>query len=116
MNPGQRTRFGGGAGALMIAFGLGVALWYGWDWYHIPKWSEQEIQNSVELNLQLDLARLGESAVSQAEKNRLRESIRLEVEAEIAKETEKPRGYTYAGLMIAVLGLVQMQVRRWLMQ
>ena len=116
MNGARRVGPGGGAGALMIAFGLGLALWFGWDWYHLPRWSEQEIQGSVELNLAMDLSRQPEGSVSDAEKTRMRSSIRREIEAEIAREAEEPRGYTFAGLIIAVLGLVQMRIRRWLVR
>lgn len=102
----------GSVGALMIAVGLGVALWFGWDWYHLPKWTEQDIRASVELNLALDLGRTPEQVVGEAEQQRMRASIQREVEAEIAREAEEPRGFTFAGLAIAAFGLVQMLIRR----
>lgn len=113
MTPRERIPLSGAAGGLMIAFGLGVALWFGWDWYHLPKWSEEEIRASVELNLQLDLSRISRE-VGEAELSDMRASIREEVEAEIARESEEPRGFTIAGLVIAALGLLQMRIRSWL--
>lgn len=114
MNATQRVPAGGAVGGLMIAVGLGIALWFGWDWYHAPRWTESEIQASVELNLALDLSRLPEDSINELQKAEMRNRIRQEVEAEIATETAEPRGFTFAGLIIAVFGLIQMRVRRWL--
>lgn len=115
MNPNRpRTPPPGAIGGLLAAIGLGIAGWYGWEWYHVPRWSEQEIVGSVELNLALDLSRLPPDSVSAAAQDRMRASIRQEVEAQIAKETEEPRSYTLAGLLMAAFGLVQMILRtRW---
>jgi hypothetical protein len=41
----------------------------------------------------------------------MRAQIRREVEAQIAKESELPRGLTLAGLLMGVFGLVQAAVR-----
>jgi hypothetical protein len=101
----------GAVGALIAAIGLGVACWYGWAWYQVPRWSEQEIEGSVELNLALDLSRLPAGSVAPAEQARMRAQIRREVEAQIAKAADEPRQYTMAGLLITVFGLVQMALR-----
>ena len=97
-----------------MAIGLGVAAWYGWAWYHVPRWTEKDIAGSVELNLALDLSRLPPQSVTPQAQERMRTQIRHEVEAQIAKETEEPRGYTYAGLLMAAFGLAQMALRTWL--
>lgn len=104
----------GAVGALIAAIGFGVAVWYGWEWYHVPRWSEQEIVGSVELNLALDLSRQPPDSLTAEARDQLRAQIRREVEAQIAREVEEPRGYTLAGLAIGMFGLLQMALRTWL--
>ena len=109
MNPTLRTP---PAGALLVAFGLGVMLWYGWDWYHLPRWSAGEIEQSVELNLALALRRTGAQMPDPVQAEAMRARIRRELLAEIAREQEQPRGYTMAGLVIALFGFAQIFIRR----
>ena len=111
MNRSPRLPPAGAVGALLAAIGFGVAAWYGWAWYHVPQWSEKEITGSVELNLALDLSRLPQGSVTPETQDRMRAQIRREVEAQIAKESELPRGLTLAGLLMGVFGLVQAAVR-----
>lgn len=111
MTPAPRTPPPGAVGALLAAIGFGVAAWHGWAWYQTPRWSESEIAGSVELNLALDLSRRPPGSVAPQVLEQMRVQIRREVEAEIDKERETPRGYTWAGLAIGLFGLVQMAVR-----
>ncbi|MGQ0528674.1 MAG: hypothetical protein ACT4PG_02420 [Panacagrimonas sp.] len=104
----------GAVGALIAAVGLGVAGWYGWDWYQLPRWSEADIRASVELNLALDLSRTPQAATTVDAQNLLRQGIRRELEAEIARERETPRAYTLAGMIMMALGVAQMLIRTWL--
>lgn len=106
----------GAVGALVAAVGFGMACWYGWAWYQLPRWSEQDLRASIEMNLALDLSRRSANSepVTPQEQDRLRAQVRQEVEAEIAKEREEPRGYTVGGLVIGVFGLLQMMLRTWL--
>lgn len=99
---------------LVAAVGFGIAGWYGWEWYHLPRWSEPDIAASVELNLALDLARLPPDSVPPETQDRMRMQVRREVLEQIARESEQPRGYTLAGLAIGFFGLVQFAVRSWL--
>lgn len=111
MSAPSRTPPAGAVGALLAAIGFGVAGWYGWAWYQLPRWSEYEITGSVELNLALDLSYRPADSITPQEKDRMRAQIRREVEAEIEKERETPRSYTYAGLIIGLFGLAQMAIR-----
>lgn len=111
MNRPPRLPPAGAVGALLAAIGFGIAAWYGWAWYHVPRWSAQEITGSIELNLALDLSRLPADSVPPDQQARMRAQIRQEVEARIEHELETPRSLTFAGLMMAVFGLVQMAVR-----
>lgn len=113
MNPSRRTPPPGAVGALIAAIGLGVACWYGWDWYHLPRWTERDITASVELNLALDLSRLPPDSITPQMQDRMRIDLRREVEEQIAHESEQPRGFTIAGLVMGLFGLVQMFVRNW---
>lgn len=101
----------GAVGALLAAIGLGIAAWYGWAWYQVPKWTEQEIKDSVELNLVLDLSRVPPNSVPAENLTRMRAQIRREVEAQIEKDVEGPRSWTLAGLLMGAFGLVQMVIR-----
>jgi len=101
----------GAVGGLIAAIGFGIAAWYGYEWYRVPSWSEQEIVGSVELNLAMDLGRLPPDSVPPDTQDRMRAQIRREVEAQIALEAQAPRQWTIAGLLMGVLGLVQMALR-----
>lgn len=114
MNPVRRAPPPYATGALITAIGLGVAAWYGWDWYRLGQWSETELRASVELNLALDLAREPDRATTVAAQDRLRQQIRLELVDQIEAEAETPRRYALAGLMMAGLGLLHASVRAWL--
>lgn len=111
-NPGLPPA--GAVGALIAAIGLGIALWFGWDWYQLPRWSEAEITQSVELNLAMDLARMPAESVPYDEQARMRTILRSEIEAAVDAESELLRGYTLAGLLMAGFGLIQMGIRNWL--
>ncbi len=114
MTPAPRTPPPGAVGMLVAAIGFGIAGWYGWEWYHLPRWSEQDIAGSVELNLALDLSRLPPDGISPQLQDQMRLQLRREVEEQIARESEMPRGYTLAGLVIGLFGLAQMAIRSWL--
>lgn len=110
----RRTHGGpppGAVGGLIAAIGLGIAAWYGYEWYRVPRWTEAEIVGSVELNLALDLSRQPPDSVPREAQERMRAQIRREVEAQIARESETPRSWTIAGLLMGLLGLVQMALR-----
>lgn len=101
----------GTVGGLIAAIGFGVAAWYGYEWYRVPRWTEAEIVGSVELNLALDLSRVPPESVPRETQDRMRAQIRREVEAQIARESETPRAWTISGLLVGLLGLVQMALR-----
>lgn len=106
-SPGGRRPVGS-AGLLVAIFGLGFAIWYGWEWYRLPTWSEAEIEQSVELNLALDLSRRSGPELSEAEVEQRREQVDAEVRANIAAERDRPRSYALTGLIVGLVGLAQM--------
>lgn len=111
MNPLSRRPPPAAVGALVAALGFGLALWHGWDWYQLQRWTAAEIEQSVDLNLALDLSRTQTAAPSAEETHAMRDRIRAELQAEIEKELEKPRGYVVAGVIIGLFGLGQMRIR-----
>lgn len=114
MNQSRRTPPPGAVGALVAALGFGLACWNGWDWYQLPRWTEQDIVASVELNLALDQSRLPPDSLTPQMQQRMRIALRREVEEQIAQETKQPREFTIAGLVIGLFGLMQFALRTWL--
>jgi hypothetical protein len=95
-------------GLVLAAIGLGVVLWYGEQRARLPQWSEAEIAQSVELNLQLDLQRRGPHLQPGEDRlEALRRTLRAEVEAEIRREREQLDRWIGAGLLLLVFGAGQ---------
>ena len=93
---------------VMIAIGIGLIGYYGERWYRLPQWTEGEIEQSVELNLAIDLKRMGPLLQPTGEKlERLRGIIRAEVAGEIRRERETLERWMGAGLLLVVVGLGQ---------
>ena len=91
---------------LLAALGLGVAAWYGEQRWRLPAWSEAEIEQSVELNLAVELQRRGPHLQPAPERlEHLRQTLRTEVEAEIRREREQLERWIGFGLVLTVLGL-----------
>lgn len=101
---------------IATALGLGLGGYYGERWYKLPQYSEQDLQASVELNLLIDLERRGpQLQPAPAERERLRQQIRQEVDADIARERkEVTQGFASAMLMLLFGGgyLAMRQRRR----
>lgn len=97
---------------ILILSGVGLLSWFGEEWYRLPQWSEVEIEQSVELNLAIDLQRLGPNMQPQGEKlARLRQIVRAEVKAEIRHEREQVERWLGLGGICIVFGISQ-----WLLQ
>lgn len=93
----------------LFAVGLGMAGWYGIAWYELPRYSPADIDVSVELNLQMDLRRMGPALQPDAlALQRLRTQIRNEVEADIRLERENIQRPFALGLLAMIAGLGQM--------
>lgn len=92
----------------LIAGGLGLIAYYGEQWYRLPVWSDAEIEQSVDLNLAIELQRMGPHLRPQGDKlERLRQIVRAEVEGDIRREREEIERWLGAGLLFTVLGLGQ---------
>ena len=94
---------------LILLAGLGIAGYYGLVWYQTPKWSPQEINQSVELNLAMDIARMGPQLKPEGEKlDRLRALVRAEVEADANRELKTAQLRFSVGLVAMVFGIGQL--------
>ena len=90
---------------LLIAVGVGLISYYGERRWRLPQWTEAEIEQSVELNLTLDLQRRGPHLQPQPERlAALRSALRAEVEAEIRRERKQPERWIGFGAILCVLG------------
>ena len=91
---------------LLVAAGIGLAGWYGEQRWRLPAWNEAEIEQSVELNLALELQRRGAHLQPAPERiEQLRRTLRAEVEAEIRRDREQLERWIGLGLVLTVLGL-----------
>ncbi len=99
---------------MLFAVGLGLLLHYGHAWYRLPEYSAAEIEQSVELNLVLE--QQGRNAASmlqsaeQIESQRAR--IRSELQAEIQSERRDAQAGFGTGVILLLMGLVQMLILR----
>lgn len=95
--------------ALLFAVGLGAVFHYGHAWYRLPVYSPVEIEQSIEINLALDLR--GRTAAFSADPvlvGQLRERIHAELQAEIAGEQREVQRGMATGLILLAIGLAQM--------
>ena len=93
---------------LLAAVGFALAAYYGEQLWRLPQWSETEIEQSVELNLELENQRRGPHLRPDgARLEQLRSTLRAEVEAEIRRDRQELERWIGLGLVMVVLGLGQ---------
>jgi hypothetical protein len=93
---------------LLVAVGFGLAAFYGEQRWRLPQWSEAEIEQSVELNLELEKQRRGPHLQPDGTRlEQLRGALRAEVEAEIRRDRQKLERWIGLGLVLVVFGLGQ---------
>ena len=95
--------------AALFAAGLGLTMYFGYGWWQLPSYSDAEIEQSVELNLAMDMQHRGPTlARDAATVDRLRQQVGDEVRGDIRRERqEQLRGFA-AGLIALVLSLGQL--------
>lgn len=95
--------------AILFAFGFGMALYYGNQWYKLPEYSPADLEASIELNLALDLQRRPKAnEMSAAEVSAQREKIRAEVTANVEKERDDIRKAFIYGVLMTAFALMQL--------
>lgn len=99
-----RPRFG--VFHLLFVAGLALASYYGWAWMELPAYTEADIEESVQLNLAIELAQRGPHLQPTPERmERLSARIREEIEGRIAQERETVQRRFGIGLLLVVVGL-----------
>ena len=100
-------------GLALATIGLGVALWYGHDWYRTPTMTDEQVAELVELNLAAAMARRPDAAQpTEQQLGALAATIREEIRTGLARKRETARTGCLAGLAAAVFGFVQMFLLR----
>ncbi|AXQ28440.1 hypothetical protein D0B54_06980 [Solimonas sp. K1W22B-7] len=90
---------------IALTVGLGLSAYYGEKWYLLPQYGEQDLRASVELNLALDLERRGPALQpSPEDRERLRQQIRQEIEADIARERKEATQGLISALLMLLFG------------
>src|ERR1043166_3344465 len=91
--------------ALMLLGGLGLAVYYGYAWYRTPTFNAAEIEQSTEISLAIDLARMGPQLRPQGDElEKLRAMVRAEVEADLQRDARTAQERFAAGLIAMVFG------------
>jgi len=92
---------------MLASVGLGLSVYYGEQWYRLSQLPEAELQQSIELNLMLDLQRESHKPLpGEAELQGRRETIRDELLAQLDAERSKVRGNLIAALAAFIGGAV----------
>lgn len=92
---------------LLAAAGVGLLAHFGAQWWQLPAWSEAEIEQSVELNLALELQHRGPHLRPEGERlDELRRTLRAEVQGEIRRERRELERWMGVGAILCVLGIV----------
>ncbi|MGB1561476.1 MAG: hypothetical protein ACPHN2_08255 [Sinimarinibacterium flocculans] len=90
---------------MLLALGVGLCSYYGYEWWQLPSYSEADLKASVELNLRMELQQRGPHLQpNEAGVGRLREMIQQEVQGEINREREKIQLRFGIGVIALVLG------------
>jgi hypothetical protein len=90
---------------IVAVAGLSLSGYYGYAWTQLPTYSEAEIEESVELNLAIDLSRRGHHLQPDAAGlERLREQVRAEVSADITRARDTVQRRFGIGLLLLVVG------------
>jgi|GEM_PF-6321708 len=99
---------------LLAAIGGGLLIYGVLQWRQLPQFSEKDLSTSIELNLGIDLARLGpDHAPTPEQIENMRRDIRSEIDAEIASDRDAARGWLLGGTVLLVMALAQILVQRY---
>ena len=97
-------------GFFILSIGLGICLYYGMEWYELPTYTEAEVNQSTELNLQFDLQRLGplSQPKNKDELELMRAKVRYEITSSIKEQSDKVHLRFSVGLIALIIGFGQL--------
>lgn len=108
----QKLRFSA-IPALLFASGLGAAFYYGHAWYRLPVYSAAEVEQSIEINLAIELRQRNAALkLDDASIESLRQRIEADLKMEIAQEQRTMQQGVATGLILLAMGLAQMVLMR----
>ena len=100
MQNGLRSRLS----FLLAAGGVGLCAYAGQEWYKLPHYSEDDLQASTELNLQMDLGRRDlKTLPTQEQMEQLRRRERSEIDQEIHTAHDDVLTWFAVGLALLVM-------------
>lgn len=104
-------------GFIILVVGIGICLYYGMEWYELPNYTEADIAASTELNMQMDLQRMGTLLAPKTteELETMRAKLRYEITDSIKQQSDKVHLRFSVGLVALILGIGQL-VSSWMMQ
>lgn len=104
-------------GFFILSIGLGICLYYGMEWYELPRYTEAEIDQSTELNLQMDLQRMGAHLQPKTpdELAIMRAKLRYEITDSIKQQNDKVHLRFSVGLIALIIGVGQL-FSSWMIQ
>ncbi len=95
------------------AIGGGLCVYGALKWHQLPQYSEHEIAVSTDLNLSLDLYRLGTNPPPEKIED-MRRAVRTEIETDIARERKGARDWFFGGLVLLAMSFAQALLQRYL--
>jgi hypothetical protein len=104
-------------GFFILSIGLGICLYYGMEWYELPVYTEAEIDQSTELNLQMDLQRMGPLLRPKTPDDLavMRAKLRYEITDSIKQQNDKVHLRFSVGLIALIIGIGQL-MSSWLIR
>lgn len=89
----------------LIAGGIGLSLWYGLEWWQMPRRTPEQVQEQVEIRLALELQHMGPQLQPTGERlQQLVGMIRAEVEAGEKRQLQEIERWIGLGLVMTVFG------------
>jgi Flp pilus assembly protein TadB len=93
---------------VLAAAGVGLCGYAALLWHELPRYSEQDLQASAELNLALDLARSEtRQPLTMEQLDERRKQVRAEIDQSLAAERARVERWLAAGLALLVVALGQ---------
>lgn len=99
---------------LLVAVGIVLCGYGGYQWYQVDEPTAEEMRLSVEANYYADLARMQarqpgvELDLTQEWKDKHRQAIREEIEAMVEHERETARSWFLVGIAVLIFSLGRM--------
>ena len=97
-------------GFFILSVGIGICLYYGVEWYELPRYTEADIEQSTVMNMQIDLQRMGDHLRPQTKDDMelMRAKLRSEIVSSIKEQSDKVHLRFSVGLIALIIGIGQL--------